>query len=168
MAKLQKDSSGDIPHLVTLEDISALISHSEDLQDALKRVVTVVVERMETEVCSIYLLDSQRNRLILAATTGLDSDSVGKVSMDINEGLTGLVIEQMRPVVVVDALTHPRYKYFPETGEDLDDTGRREKLVELRHVEIDQLGAVLVHPGRGTLDDARYFTFGTVFDQVRL
>ena len=49
---------------------------------------------------------------------GLDPDSVGKVSMATGEGLTGLVIERMKPVMVVDALAHPRYKYFPEAHEE--------------------------------------------------
>ncbi len=104
--------------MVTLEDVSTLISHSEDLQEALGSIVTIVVQRMETEVCSIYLLDRLKNSLVLAATTGLDREAVGKVSMGIDEGLTGLVIEQMRPLKVVDAPLHPRYKYFPETGEE--------------------------------------------------
>jgi phosphotransferase system enzyme I (PtsP) len=49
---------------------------------------------------------------------GLDPESVGKVSMGTGEGLTGLVIEKMQPVMVVDALVLPRYKYFPETHEE--------------------------------------------------
>ena len=105
-------------HLTILEDISTLISHSHDLQETLKNIVAIVSERMETEVCSLYMLDRQKNRLTLWATMGLDQEAVGKVSMGINEGLTGLVIEQMSPVMVVDALAHPRYKYFPETGEE--------------------------------------------------
>jgi phosphotransferase system enzyme I (PtsP) len=118
MAKIQKAVPKGVGHLVTLEDISTLISHSDDLQEALRNVVASVVERMETEVCSIYLFDHQKSRLILCATMGLDQDAVGKVSMSIDEGLTGLVIERKRPVVVVDAPTHPRFKYFPETGEE--------------------------------------------------
>ena len=104
------------PHLTILEDISALISLSQDLQETLESIVTTVRDRMETEVCSLYILDQQRKRLTLRATMGLDQESVGKVSMGIGEGLTGLVIERMKPVMVVDALAHPRYKYFPETG----------------------------------------------------
>ncbi|MFQ5850452.1 MAG: phosphoenolpyruvate-utilizing N-terminal domain-containing protein, partial [Candidatus Binatia bacterium] len=118
MAKVRKASDGRVPHLVILEDISRLISHSEDLQEALRSIVATVVERMETEVCSIYLLDLRESRLTLCATTGLDQGAVGKVSMGIDEGLTGLVIERMRPVTVIDAPAHPRYKYFPETGEE--------------------------------------------------
>jgi len=106
------------PHLTILEDISALISRSQDLQETLESIVTTVRDRMETEVCSLYILDQQRKRLTLRATMGLDQESVGKVSMGTGEGLTGLVIERMQPVMVVDALAHPRYKYFPETGEE--------------------------------------------------
>jgi len=118
MARVQKSARREVPHLETLEDISALISHSEDLQDTLRSIVTIVVQRTETEVCSIYLLEHQNTLLTLCATMGLDQDAVGKVSMGIHEGLTGMVIEKMRPVMVVDAPTHPRYKYFPETGEE--------------------------------------------------
>lgn len=118
MAKTQILTGRAHPHLTILEDISTLISHSHDLQETLQSIVKIVAERMETEVCSLYILDPQKQRLTLCATMGLDQESVGKVSMGISEGLTGLVIERMKPVMVVDALAHPRYKYFPETGEE--------------------------------------------------
>jgi phosphotransferase system enzyme I (PtsP) len=118
MAKIRKPRPEAYPHLTILEDISTLISHSRDLQQTLNSIVATVSERMETEVCSIYILDRQNKRLTLRATMGLDEESVDKVSMGTGEGLTGLVIERMKPVMVVDALKHPRYKYFPETHEE--------------------------------------------------
>ncbi len=118
MAKTRKIIRQTHPHLTLLEDISTLISHSHDLQETLNSIVSVVSDRMGTEVCSIYILDQQKRRLTLCATMGLDPESVGKVSMGTAEGLTGLVIERMKPVMVVDALAHPRYKYFPETHEE--------------------------------------------------
>jgi phosphotransferase system, enzyme I, PtsP len=89
MAKGKKYGRKLPPHLDILEDISTLISHSHDLQETLDRVVATVAERMQTEVCSIYILDRDRNRLTLRATMGLDEESVGKVSMGTGEGLTG-------------------------------------------------------------------------------
>ncbi len=118
MAKTRKIIRQTHPHLTLLEDISTLISHSHDLQETLDSIVSIVSDRMGTEVCSIYILDQQKRRLTLCATMGLDPESVGKVSMGTGEGLTGLVIERMKPVMVVDALAHPRYKYFPETHEE--------------------------------------------------
>jgi phosphotransferase system enzyme I (PtsP) len=104
--------------LAVLEDIGALISHSHDLQETLENLVKIVAERMGTEVCSLYLFDPKEEHLTLWATTGLERAAVGKVQMRIDEGLTGMVIEKNEPVMVVDALAHPRYKYFPETGEE--------------------------------------------------
>src|ERR1041385_8203526 len=118
MAKAKPTRPEAYPGLMILEDISTLISHSHDLQDTLNRLVQIVAERMETEVCSLYILEHKKNRLTLWATTGLEEEAIGKVSMGIGEGLTGLVIEKMSPVMVVDAQAHPRYKYFPETGEE--------------------------------------------------
>ena len=118
MAKAKPTSRKPLPHLTILEDISTLISHSHDLQDTLDNIVAIVADRMGTEVCSIYIFDQRRSRLTLSATMGLDKVSVGKVSMGIGEGITGLVIERMKPVMVEDTLAHPRYKYFPETHEE--------------------------------------------------
>jgi len=101
-----------------LEDISAITARSEDLQETLQRIVEVVAERAGTDVCSLYILDQRAQRLTLWATTGLAPSSVGKVTMSVEEGLTGMAIEKMEPVMAVDALTHPRYKFFPETGEE--------------------------------------------------
>lgn len=101
-----------------LEDIGTLIAHSHDLQETLEEITQTIAERMGTEVCSLYLYDPKERRLTLWATTGLDRTAVGSVSMSIDEGLSGLVIEKMEPVAVTDAMTHPRNKYFPETGEE--------------------------------------------------
>jgi phosphotransferase system enzyme I (PtsP) len=101
-----------------LEDISAITARSEDLQETLQRIVEVVAERASTDVCSLYILDPRAQRLTLWATTGLDRSAIGKVSMSVEEGLTGMAIEKLEPVMAVDAITHPRYKFFPETGEE--------------------------------------------------
>ncbi len=104
--------------LSVLEDIGTIIATSHDLQDTLESIVRVVAERMQTEVCSLYIYDPRAHELTLWATEGLTRASVGKVRMRIDEGLSGLVFERREPVMVVDALAHPRYKYFPETGEE--------------------------------------------------
>ena len=123
-----------------LEDIDALLSRSHDLQDTLSEITKIITQRMGTDVCSLYLLDTTGERLTLRATTGLDRTAVGKVSMNRHEGLTGLVIENTEPVVVPDAMTHERNKYFPETGEE-----RFHSFLGLPVVEKgDVLGALVV------------------------
>jgi starch phosphorylase len=104
--------------LWTLEEISRLVSHSGNPAETLTNIVQLIRRRFETDVCSVYLLEPDRSNLVLAATIGLRPESVGRVRMRLNEGLVGLVGEQVRPQVVEDAAKHPRFKYFREAGED--------------------------------------------------
>jgi glycogen phosphorylase len=104
--------------LWTLEEISRLVSHSGNPSETLMNIVKLIQQRFETDVCSVYLLEPDRSNLVLAATVGLRPDSVGRVRMRLSEGLVGLVGEHVRPQVVEDATKHPRFKYFPEAGED--------------------------------------------------
>src|SRR5262249_3613463 len=71
-----------------------------------------------TAVCSVYFHEPESRELVLAATVGLKPEAVGRVRMPLSEGLTGLVGEKLEPVMVPDAFRHPRFKYFPEAGED--------------------------------------------------
>jgi glycogen phosphorylase len=104
--------------LWTLEEISRLVSHSGDPAETLKNIVGLIQRRFATDVCSVYLLEPDRTTLVLAATIGLRTESVGRVRMRLDEGLVGLVGEELRPQVVEDATRHPRFKYFREAGED--------------------------------------------------
>src|SRR5262245_53896347 len=104
--------------LLTLEESSRLVAHSHDPHETLTNIVRLIQERFHTAVCSVYLLEPERQELVLGATVGLKPESVGHVRMGLDEGLTGLVAEQMAPVMVEDAFTHPRFKYFPDAGED--------------------------------------------------
>src|SRR3984885_2806712 len=102
-----------------IESISSIGSEPPaELRETLDRVVGAIAGSMEVEVCSLYLFDPRGERLVLRATVGLDRDSVGRVSLRATEGLVGLVIENLSAVVVEDVMSHPRYKYFPETGEE--------------------------------------------------
>jgi starch phosphorylase len=104
--------------LWTLEEISRLISERGNATETLTNVVNLIQRRFETDVCSVYLLEPDRANLVLAATIGLRQDCVGRVRMRLTEGLAGLVAEQLVPHFVADATRHPRFKYFPEAGED--------------------------------------------------
>jgi starch phosphorylase len=106
------------PLLWTLEEISVLVSRSGNPSETLTNIVHVIQQRFSTDVCSVYLLEPDRATLVLAATIGLRAESVGRIRMPVTEGLAGLAAERMRPVVVQDAMRHPRFKYFPEAGED--------------------------------------------------
>ncbi len=104
--------------LSTLRNIVQEVNSARDLQEALGIIVSRVQAAMNTEVCSVYLLDPETNRYILMATEGLYKKAVGKISLAHSEGLIGLVGSREEPINLEDAPSHPRYRYFPETGEE--------------------------------------------------
>jgi len=102
-----------------LEDIGKIITESARPHRTLEKIVELVADKFNTDVCSVYLLDTDKLSLVLQATVGLRKESIGGVRMSIHEGLTGLVLEKMQPVFVVNPAAHPRYKFFKESGEDI-------------------------------------------------
>ncbi len=105
-------------YVLTLEEIKDLAKESGKPAEILMNVVALIAKRFETDVCSAYLLEPDRANLVLAATVGLRPQCIGTLRMAIQEGLTGLVAEQVRPVAVEEVKTHPRFKYFSESGEE--------------------------------------------------
>src|ERR1700727_1211708 len=107
-----------VADVLTLEEIANLAAEEGQPAETLMNVVALIAKRFDTDVCSAYLLEPDRANLVLAATVGLRRECIGQLRMAIHEGLAGLVAEQVRPVAVEQAHTHPRFKYFPEAGED--------------------------------------------------
>ncbi len=100
----------------TLSKIAQILQKSHPNENPLAHIVQMVREQTNVDVCSLYLL--QNKTLVLIASDGLLPSSIGHVRMKIDEGLTGLAIEKLQPVIVNEASEHPRFKYFPETGEE--------------------------------------------------
>ena len=101
-----------------LADVAEIVSRSHDLEETLANVTELVAKRLDADVCSIYTIDAEQQKLILASTIGLDTVAVGSVEMPIGEGLVGLAAQRGEPIALEFAREHPSYRYFPETGEE--------------------------------------------------
>jgi len=83
--------------------------------------------------------------------------------MGINEGLTGLVLENMKPVFVVDPSAHPRYRFFKESGEGLYTTFLGVPLV----YHQDVLGALVVQTvKKDAISKSDISLFTTIASQI--
>ncbi|MDH4274890.1 MAG: phosphoenolpyruvate--protein phosphotransferase [Gammaproteobacteria bacterium] len=104
--------------LNTLRKLITEVSAAQNLEEALTIIVKRVKQTMHTDVCSVYLTDPLNEERVLMATDGLLPEAIGKVRLARYEGLVGLVCERAEPINIDNAPEHPRYKYFPETGEE--------------------------------------------------
>ena len=101
-----------------LRRIVQKVNAAKDLQSALNIIVSRVRESLSTQVCSVYLFDSDINCHVLMASEGLNEEAVGHVSLELGEGLVGLVAKHAEPINLQDAPLHPSYHYLKETGEE--------------------------------------------------
>src|SRR4051794_21652362 len=86
------------------------------VQAKLDRVVDLIAAKMQSEVCSIYLL--RDNKLELFATHGLRKEAVHVTKLRMGEGLVGTIAAEGRILNLAEAAEHPAFAYRPETGEE--------------------------------------------------
>lgn len=87
-------------------------------QERLDSIVKIIAGALVAEVCSIYVRRAG-SVLELCATEGLNREAVYRTRMKFGEGLVGHIAETGRPIALAEAQTHPKFAYFPETGEEV-------------------------------------------------
>ncbi len=107
-----------VARLAALQKINSAVNSSLDLGDTLTQTVNVVAEVTHTDVCSIFLYDETSNRLVLGATSGLNPDAVGSISLGIGEGIAGTAAQEGRPIAIQDGWLDPRFKVVPGLQEE--------------------------------------------------
>ncbi len=109
--------SPDSGSRLLLRRLRELMAAPLDAQARLDRVVVLIANTMVSEVCSVYGVKGRR--LELFATQGLNADAVHQTSLDMGEGLVGLIAASAEALNLPEARAHPAFAYRPETGEEI-------------------------------------------------
>lgn len=99
------------------------VAKSPNLRAALDLIARQVRDTLNVAVCSVYVLERPTDsetaqQLILQATEGLNRESVGQVSLSLQEGLVGLVARRAEAINLENAPRHPAYKFVNDIGEE--------------------------------------------------
>lgn len=104
--------------LKILRRIVQEVNAAANLREALDIATRRIKDAIAAEACSIFLVDEERGEYVLMATEGLNKDLIYKARLKFGEGLVGLVGEREEPINLDDAPTHPRFRYYPDIGEE--------------------------------------------------
>lgn len=104
--------------LKTLRRIIQEVSGARDFKEALNIMVKRVAKALDTQACSIFLLDRRRGEYVLMATKGLNPEAILKTRIPMTQGLIGYVGEREEPINIDDASKHPRFLRVPEVNEE--------------------------------------------------
>lgn len=77
-----------------------------------------IAEILGAEVASLYLLEGDGDQLVMRGNVGFPREARGTVRLGVGEGITWTAIERLRPISVVYAPEHARYRAFPELHEE--------------------------------------------------
>ena len=104
--------------LNTLRQIVQAFAQEADFAASVRLLAHQVRAALDTEVCSIYLLNDARDGYRLAATEGLNTTQIGEVILAHEQGLVGLVGRRAEPLNLDAAQDHPNFFLVPEIGEE--------------------------------------------------
>jgi signal transduction protein with GAF and PtsI domain len=102
-----------------LHHLSEAVSGTLDLDTVLRRVVEMVVDVTSADACLLYLVDATRKELVLRASKNPHPKLIGRITLEMGEGITGWVAKERTPVVISRlASDDPRFKFFHNLPED--------------------------------------------------
>jgi len=107
------DGERKLRELEFLHEFAKLLTTARNWDELMRTIVDRTTDALNVEVCSVYLMERDGERLRLAATNGLDRDQVGRVTMALGEGLTGRAARLGEPVASPDVRVDPLFKWVP-------------------------------------------------------
>ncbi|MEO6666930.1 MAG: GAF domain-containing protein, partial [Nitrospiria bacterium] len=97
--------------LETLAQVSTTITSTRYLEEMLHLIVTITARTMGSATCSIMLADEAKGELHIAATQSLSEAYRKKPALKIGESVSGRVVQERKPIAVLDVTKDPLYVY---------------------------------------------------------
>src|SRR4029078_8683604 len=79
--------------LLTLREVSELVSNSHDIRQTSGNIVALIQTRLRTGACPLYEHERTSDNLVLRATRGLAIECVDDLRLAPSEGLVGLAFQ---------------------------------------------------------------------------
>ena len=103
--------------LQVLQRISRLMARKLSLLEVLQAIVDIVMGVTEADACLIYLREA--DHLVLGASNTPHPAQIGKLRLEMGEGITGWVAKERRMVAIgQQAYKDPRFRFFHDLPED--------------------------------------------------
>jgi len=105
-----KDITTFKKQIAALSRISQAVSSDLLLEDVLRLIVMVLAEVMDSKICSLMLVDEKKKELLVRATQSISAEYNQKPNLKIGTGIAGRVVEESKPISVLDVRRDPRYQ----------------------------------------------------------
>jgi signal transduction protein with GAF and PtsI domain len=97
--------------LKTLAKFSSSIISNNYLNEILQMIVTMTAQMMNSKICSLMLLDEEKQQLKIEATQSLSDEYRKKPPVNVSESISGKAIQLKKPIAVLDVTSEAGYGY---------------------------------------------------------
>jgi signal transduction histidine kinase len=104
--------------LESLFRVAQAILSTLNLEEILQRVAADATDLMGAKVCSLMLLNAERDQLELRACHGASADYLSKPPLPVNESIIGSVVHRRKPVQVYNVQEHDAFQHIELAKKD--------------------------------------------------
>ena len=110
-ARLYEETSQRSRQITTLAKVGQLIASGQYLDEMLQLIVRMIAEMMQARLCSIMLVDTQKNELVLKAAKCSSEEYWQRPNLKIGRSLISRVVKEKAPLMVRDVTKEEGYLY---------------------------------------------------------
>jgi signal transduction protein with GAF and PtsI domain len=110
-ARLYQETILRSAQISTLAQVGQIIASGRYLEEILQLIVNIIAKMMQARVCSIMLVDSQKNELVIKAAKASSEEYWRKPNLKIGNSLISRVVKEKAPLMVRDVTKQEGYQY---------------------------------------------------------
>jgi signal transduction protein with GAF and PtsI domain len=110
-ARLYQETTLRSTQISTLAEVGQIISSGRYLEEILQLTVNIISKMMQARVCSIMLVDAQKNELVIKAAKASSEEYWRKPNLKIGDSLISRVVKEKAPLMVRDVTKQEGYQY---------------------------------------------------------
>jgi signal transduction protein with GAF and PtsI domain len=110
-ARLYQETARRSQQISTLAQVGQVIASGKYLEEMLHLIVRMIAEMMQARVCSIMLVDLQKNELVLKAAKCSSDEYWHRPNLKIGNSLISRVVKEKAPLIISDVTKEEAYRY---------------------------------------------------------
>jgi len=110
-ARLYDDMRRKALQLNTLSQVSETVASNRLIEDVLQLIVTMTAQMMNSKICSIMLVEEQKDEIRIVATQSLSDTYRRKPPIKIGHSISGRAVKEQQPIYVPDVTKEGGFFY---------------------------------------------------------
>ncbi len=102
--------------LHTLSEVSQAITSNLYLEELLHLFVTLTARTMGYKICTVMLVDQEKQELVILATQAVNKEYKRKPNLKVGESVSGRAVAEGKAISIDDLLQAPEY-FFPDIAQ---------------------------------------------------